>query len=89
MNTKLISIFTTNLPTRRGALTFFWIAISLVSLSIVSIGVAEAFMPDNIHGREAVLTFYRSFGSSALFWSIGAMCSLWYLQYVKSRGRKA
>lgn len=66
---------------------FLWIAAACVTLSIAAIGVAEAFMPDNIHGRLAVLTFYQSFGPMALFWAIGAASALWYLRFLNSRER--
>lgn len=84
MKSEVIRLFTTSLPTRRGALVFFWIAVACVCLSIGAIQVAEAFMPDNQHGQQAILTFYRSFGPMALFWLIGACCSGVYIQHLKA-----
>lgn len=37
-------------------------------LCVASIGIAEAFMPVNVHGRRGVLTFYRSFVPGLLIW---------------------
>lgn len=53
---------------RKHAWALFGVGVMLAVLCVASIGVAEAFMPDNVHGRRGVLTFYRSFGPGLLVW---------------------
>jgi hypothetical protein len=44
------------------------ISTAMCVLCVLAIGVAEAFMPDNVHGRQGVITFYRWFGASFAAW---------------------
>jgi hypothetical protein len=76
MKTQIPQILTKNPPTRRAVSLFFWISMGCVSLGIGSIVIAEIYMPKNIHGETAILTFYRSFGPFTLFWLIGG-CIAW------------
>jgi hypothetical protein len=44
------------------ARVLFWVSIAMCAMAISAICAAELLMPDNVHGRNGVLTFYRVFG---------------------------
>lgn len=56
-------------PGTTGCRVLFWTAIAMIALCSTSIGVAAAFMPNNIHGQKAVIGFYRWFGTGVVVWS--------------------
>lgn len=61
-------------PTRPvNARVLMAVGVVMCTLSVTAIGIAEAFMPDNIHGRNGVLTFYRWFGAGFVCWAVVAM----------------
>ena len=47
----------------------FWVGLGMCGLSIAAIAVAEAFMSASIHGRQGVITFYRTHGIGLLVWA--------------------
>jgi hypothetical protein len=59
---------TFKLESPRQALLLAGISAMACVLCAASIGVAEAFMPDNVHGRQGVMTFYRWFAPCFLAW---------------------
>lgn len=50
------------------ARVMFWIGVTMAVVCLVSIGAAEALMPDNQGGRDGVLAFYRGFGPGLILW---------------------
>ncbi|MFO0899738.1 MAG: hypothetical protein U0836_20100 [Pirellulales bacterium] len=45
-----------------------WVGVAMCALCLAAIIVAEAFMPDNLAGQRAVVTFYRWFGAGFIGW---------------------
>jgi hypothetical protein len=52
----------------RHALWLAGISAAVCVMCALSIVVAEAFMPDNVHGRQGVIWFYRAFGPCFVVW---------------------
>lgn len=69
----------------RHALVMGIISVVMCVLCASSIGVAEAFMPDNVYGRQGVITFYRWFGLGFAVWlGIGVLAFAAYKSMDKS-----
>ena len=51
---------------RRAFIVFFWVAVFTAIVCLGSIAAFMVLMPDNEHGRQAIFTAYRTFGSAVL-----------------------
>jgi hypothetical protein len=54
---------TFGLASKTHARVLFWVSVGMCVMALSAIGVAELFMPENVHGQKGVLTFYRWFGA--------------------------
>ncbi len=64
----------------------FWVGLVMCTMCVSAICVAEAFMPENVHGHKAVITFYRWFGAGLVCW--GAVVA-WAYGRRRSIGNRA
>ena len=51
---------------RHAFVVFFWVAVFTAIVCLGSIAAFLVLMPENEHGRQAILTAYRTFGSGTL-----------------------
>jgi len=56
--------------TRLQAIAFVCVGVAVVLACVVSIAVAEGFMPENVAGQKGVVTFYRTFTPMIVVWSV-------------------
>ncbi|MDM4016797.1 hypothetical protein [Roseiconus lacunae] len=63
--------------TRRQAITFICVSLSIVIACVASLAVAEWYMPENEAGRQGVKTFYRTMTPMLSIWSAMGVWAFW------------